>query len=44
MVNPTDTKTEHIKDQKIDTNGYSEHENIKMKAEFANLIMWVTIK
>ena len=42
MVIQTYKKTKH-KDHNVDTQGYSEHENTKMKTEYANFL-WGTVK
>ena len=35
-----DKETKHIKDQNVDTQGYSEHENTKIKTEYATIRWW----
>ena len=39
MISPMDKETKYIKDQNVDTQGNSEHEITKVKAEYTNL-MW----
>ena len=38
MVILMDKETKHNKNQDVDTQGYSEHENTKIKTEYANLM------
>ena len=38
MMNATDKETSPLKDQNVETQGYSEHENSKIKTEYTNLI------
>ena len=38
MLIPTDKETKQIKDENVDTQGYSEYEITKIKTEYTSLI------
>ena len=40
MIIPTDKEMKHIKDQNVDTQGYSEHKITKIKTELISNLIW----